>query len=409
MSILQSSITKVEDGSIVTPKGFKAIGSHAGIKQNQQLDLGLIYCEVPAHAAAVFTLNKVQAAPILVSKDSLAKDGKLQAVIVNSGNANACTGEQGLQAAYRMRDTVADHFNLKKHHVAVASTGVIGERLPIELIETAIPKLKPTADEEHAKTFSQSILTTDTVTKTTCYQAEIDGQIVTVAGSAKGSGMIQPNMATMLGFITTDAHVDSKSLQLALSEVTQKTFNCITVDGDTSTNDTVFVMASGLSKTENLTPAHEQWDVFIKMLQQVCEDLAKMIARDGEGATKLIQVDVTGAVNDEQAIQVGKSIVGSSLVKTAIFGRDMNWGRIIAAAGYSGADINPNTIDLAVGPIQLLENSQPLAYEEKEALAYLDQEEIIIKVDLKQGTGQGTCWGCDLTYEYININASYRT
>lgn len=408
MSTINGNITKLDSGSLVTPAGFMVAGLHSGVKQNKN-DLGIVFCEVPANAAAVYTLNAVQAAPIKVTKESIGKEGKLQAIIANSGNANACTGDQGLKDAYDVRNAAAEYFGLAEHHVAVASTGVIGEKLPVEKIIPSISKLTPEATDHSAKQFNESILTTDTVMKSTCYQATIDGKVVTVAGSAKGSGMIQPNMATMLAFITTDANVDSASLELALKEVTDKTFNCITVDGDTSTNDTVMIMASGLAKTNSLNPNHDDWHVFVKLIQQTCEDLAKMIARDGEGATKLIQADVTGAVNDEQAIQVAKSIVGSSLVKTAIFGKDVNWGRIIAAVGYSGAEVDPDKIDMSLGPIWLLKNSQPVQYDEEEAIAYLDKDTITIVVDLNNGPGKGTCWGCDLTYDYVRINASYRT
>lgn len=408
MTAQKEAITKIDDGSIITPAGFKVAGIHSGVKYKRN-DLGMIYSEVPANAAAVYTLNAIQAAPIQVTKESIAEEGKLQAIIVNSGNANACTGEQGLKDAYDVRHIVAEHFGLAEHYVAVASTGVIGERLPVDQIIPSIKKLTPDTTDDSAMQFNESILTTDTVSKTTCYQAIIDGKTVTVAGSAKGSGMIQPNMATMLAFITTDANVDATSLNLALKEVTDKTFNCITVDGDTSTNDTVMVMASGMAENNGLHPEHDEWPVFVKLIQQTCEDLAKMIARDGEGATKLIQVDVTGAVDHQQAIKVAKSIVGSSLVKTAIFGKDVNWGRIIVAAGYSGAEINPETIDMSIGPILLLKNSQPVTYVEEEAVAYLNKDTIKIVVDLNNGTGTGTCWGCDLTYDYVRINASYKT
>ena len=408
MNTMNNQIKKIEEGSIITPAGFQVAGLHAGMKRKRN-DLGLIYCEKPANAAAVYTLNQIQAAPLQVTKDSIGKEGKIQAVIVNSGNANACTGRQGEQDALEMRDVTANKFDLPNHYVAVASTGVIGVEMPMDKIIPQIENLSPEATEESAAQFNESILTTDLVTKSTCYQTTINGKTITMAGSAKGSGMIEPNMATMLAFVTTDAVIESEMLELALKEVTNQTFNCITVDGDTSTNDTALVLASGLAKNESLTPEHEDWNVFKTLLRQTCEDLAKEIARDGEGATKLIEVEIVGAVDDNQAIKAAKSVVGSSLVKTAVFGADANWGRIISAIGNSGTEINPQTIDMSIGDIQLLKNSEPLQFSEEDATAYLENKDISIKVDLNVGNGTGKAWGCDLTYDYVRINASYRT
>lgn len=406
--IENSKINKVENGSVVTPQGFKATGLHAGIKRKRK-DLGIIVCDTPASAAAVYTLNVIQAAPIKVTKESIAKEGKIQAVIVNSGNANACTGEQGEKDAYTMRRVAADKFSLPEHYVAVASTGIIGLEMPMDKIISGIEKLKPESTSESAQKFQEAILTTDVVTKSTCYETVIDGKKVTMGGAAKGSGMINPNMATMLAFITTDANIEPDMLQLALKEVTDKTFNCITVDGDTSTNDMVLVMANGKANNETLTPSHPEWQTFVALLQKTCEDLAKMIARDGEGATKLIEVEVRGALNNEEAVQVAKSVVGSSLVKTAVYGADANWGRIIAAVGYSGATVDPEKIDASLGPIQLLKNSQPTDYSEEEATDYLQNDTVKISIDLHIGSGCGKAWGCDLTYDYVRINASYRS
>lgn len=401
------SITKT-DGSITTPKGFKAAGIHSGIK-DQSKDLGMIYSEVPASAAAVYTLNAIQAAPLYITKESIAKEGKIQGVVVNSGNANACTGAKGLADAKEMRTAAAALLSVPEHLVAVASTGVIGQELPLEKVISGIQKLSPDASEAAASQFSEAILTTDTFAKTVCYEAEIDGKTITFAGTAKGSGMIKPNMATMLGFLTTDAAIEPDSLQKALNASIDKTFNCITVDGDTSTNDMVLVLANGMADNEPLSEAHADWPVFIELIRTVCEDLAKMIARDGEGATKLIEVSVAGAKNDQEAIQVAKSVVGSSLVKTAVYGADANWGRIIAAIGYSGTAINPETIDTAIGPIQMLKDSQPVPFSEEEATSYLKNDTVHISIDLKAGDGKGKAWGCDLTYDYVRINASYRS
>src|SRR5690625_2309766 len=397
MLTMKSKLTKVDQGTIVTPAGFQATGIHSGVKKKRK-DLGLIYCETPANVAAVYTTNIIQAAPLNVTKESIAKEGKIQAVIVNSGNANACTGEQGEKDAREMRYVTAEKFGLPEHYVAVASTGIIGLHMPMEKVIPHIKQLAPDATNESAQKFNEAILTTDTVTKSTCYETTINGKKVTMSGSAKGSGIIAPNMATMLAFVTTDVAIESSALDLALKEVTNQTFNCITVDGDTSTNDNVIVMASGLANNDPLTPEHRDWELFIELLRQTCEDLAKMIAKDGEGATKLIEVEVNGAANSTEAVQVAKSVVGSSLVKTAVYGSDANWGRMIAAIGYSGAEVNAHTIDLSLGSIQLLKNSEPLHFSEEEATAYLNHDDIKIMIHLNIGEGNGKAWGCDLTY-----------
>ena len=351
-------IKKIEDGNIITPLGFSVAGVHTKVKRKRN-DLGVIYCDVPAESAAVYTLNQVIAAPLTVTKESMAYDGKLQAVIVNSGNANACNGKQGLIDAQTMRSEVAKIFSINDFYVAVASTGVIGEKMPMKKIIPGIKQLSVAKSKEAANNFNEAILTTDTCEKSTCYVAMIDGVKVTMAGSAKGSGMIAPNMATMLGFITTDVDISNKYLQVALSEVTNQTFNRITVDGDTSTNDMVIAMASGLAKNDSLTPAHSDWGTFIQLLTKVSEDLSMMIARDGEGATKLIEVSVKGAYSDDEAGKVAKAIVGSSLVKTMVYGSDPNWGRVMMAIGKSGVTIDPEKIDVTLGSYRLLEESEP--------------------------------------------------
>ncbi|AXM88281.1 bifunctional ornithine acetyltransferase/N-acetylglutamate synthase [Anoxybacillus ayderensis] len=408
MKLIEEKVKYVADGTIVTPKGFQAAGVHAGLRYTKK-DLGVIVCDVPASCAAVYTQNVFQAAPLQVTKQSIAVEQKLQAVIVNSAYANACTGEQGLKDAYEMRKLCVEVFGLPEHLVAVASTGVIGECLPMENIRAGIPKLKPTAQLDGAVDFQTAILTTDLVMKKTCYETVIDGQVVTVAGAAKGSGMIHPNMATMLAFITTDANVPSDVLQDALRSITNVSFNQITVDGETSTNDMVIVMASGLAGNEPLSPQHPDWANFYEALRQTCEHLAKQIARDGEGATKLIEARVKGARTDEEAKWAAKHIVGSNLVKTAVYGADANWGRIIGAVGHSGAWINPDCVDVWIGSIQMLKQSQPVPFSEEEAKAALMEDVVVITVDLHVGNGEGVAWGCDLTYDYIKINASYRT
>lgn len=402
------NVREIATGNIVTPAGFKVTGLYSGVKRKRN-DLGAIFCEKPANVAAVYTLNKVQAVPIKVTKESIAEAGKIQAVIVNSGNANACTGVEGEKDAYAMRALTAEKFNIPEHYVAVASTGIIGLAMPMDKISAHIPKLEVGNSEEDAAAFGQSILTTDTFQKSTCFQAEINGKTVTMAGAAKGSGMIEPNMGTMLSFITTDAVIESDMLQIALKEVVDQTFNCVTVDGDTSTNDMVIVMASELADNDTLTPGHPEWNVFIELLRSTSEVLAKQIAKDGEGATKLIEVTVVGAKSNADANKVAKSIVGSSLVKTAVFGTDANWGRIIAAIGYSGVDMDPDKIDTSLGHIALLVKSQPAGYSEEEATDYLKNDTVKINVNLNIGNGRGQAWGCDLTYDYVRINASYRS
>lgn len=402
------SMKRISSKNIVSPKGFKAVGIHCGLKHKKN-DLALLVSEVPASVAGVFTTNAIQAAPLSVTKKVVYDTQKMQAVIINSGNANACTGAQGLENAMIMQEKTADHLGLDKNLVGVASTGIIGEQINMEPLLSGIKQLKPIDTLEGSIQFSQAILTTDTVTKNTAYETVIDGREVTVAGVAKGSGMIEPNMATMLGFITTDAKIEPVHLQQALTDVTDVTFNSITVDGDTSTNDMVLVMANGLADNNTLTPDHPDWQEFVNALHAVSQDLAKMIAKDGEGATKLIETKVTGALSDEEARKIAKSVVGSPLVKTAVFGCDANWGRIIAAVGYSGAAINPNEINIYIGDTMVVANGTPVPFSEEDLLVYLKQHEVKFLVELNQGAGQGTAWGCDLTYDYVQINATYRT
>ncbi|XEC95391.1 bifunctional ornithine acetyltransferase/N-acetylglutamate synthase [Paenibacillus tarimensis] len=406
-----SAYTIVPDGSITTPKGFKAGGLHCGLKKTTRHDLGAIVCEVPASAAGVYTTNKIQAAPIKVTQESIGAEGLLRAVIVNSGNANACTGKQGEADAYQMRNSFAEALGLPAHQVAVASTGVIGELLRMDRVLDGISALpeRLSSTDEAADDFCQAILTTDLVRKTVCVTVRIDGQTVHVAGAAKGSGMIHPNMATMLGFVTTDAKIASGTLAKLLRQSTDLTFNMITVDGDTSTNDMLVAMASGLADNRELTEAHPDFAAFAEALQYVCEVLAKAIARDGEGATKLVEVRVQGAVSDESARAIAKTVIGSSLVKSAVFGADANWGRIIAAVGRAGEPVNPDTVDIRIGDLLTLEQSRPVPFDEEAALEYLKGDTVVMFVDLHLGSGKAVAWGCDLTYDYVRINAAYRT
>ncbi|UAL53294.1 MULTISPECIES: bifunctional ornithine acetyltransferase/N-acetylglutamate synthase [Metabacillus] len=399
-------LRKIDEGSVTSPAGFTADGVHTGLRYAKK-DLGVLISEVPASCAAVYTQSHFQAAPLKITQESIEMDHKLQALIVNSAIANACTGEQGLKDAYEMRALCANSFALKEEHVAVASTGVIGEYLKMDCIRNGVDDISPSKDGSPA--FQEAILTTDTVTKKTCYEMTIDGRKVTIGGCAKGSGMIHPNMATMLAFVTTDASIESSVLQQALSELTDVSFNQITVDGETSTNDMVLVMANGLANNEPLTPQHDDWVTFKQGLKLVCEDLAKSIARDGEGATKLIEVTVEGAANDAEARITAKKVVGSSLVKTAVYGSDANWGRIIGAIGHSSAEVNPDKIGIFLGDQCLYHNGQPQNFSEDKAKEVLDKNTVNIHIDLRIGNGEGKAWGCDLTYDYVKINASYRT
>lgn len=401
----------VEEGSITTPQGFRAAGLYCGLKKSERNDLGAIVCDVPAAAAGVYTLNVFQAAPLKVTKASIGAEGKLQALVVNSGNANACTGQKGEDDAYSMRSAAAKAFGIDEHYIGVASTGVIGELLPMHKIYSGIARLPEQLDagERGSEEFCQAILTTDLVKKMICVSVEINGRTVHIAGAAKGSGMIHPNMATMLGFITTDAVIDHPGLQNLLNQATDASFNMITVDGDTSTNDMVVAMASGLAANELLHPEHKDWAAYAAAFQHVADYLAKAIARDGEGATKLVEVTVTGATTRDAARAIVKTVIGSSLVKTAIFGADANWGRIIAAVGRAGQPVNPDTVDIRIGDIPVMNQSRPVPFDEDRAAEYLKEDTIRIVIDLNMADGQATGWGCDLTYEYVRINAAYRT
>ncbi|KIL22276.1 bifunctional ornithine acetyltransferase/N-acetylglutamate synthase [Bacillus safensis] len=401
----EKSIVKI-DGDVSSPKGFEAKGIHIGLRYSKK-DLGLIVSEVPAASAAVYTQSHFQAAPLKVTQQSLKKTGQLKGVIVNSAIANACTGEQGLKDAYDMQAACADMLGVAPDYIAVSSTGVIGECLEMDKIKKGIADLKEAkAEKGH---FEEAILTTDTVIKNTAYTLTIDEKEIIISGAAKGSGMIHPNMATMLGFVTTDANVEQEALQQALRDITDVTFNQITVDGETSTNDMVLVMANGMAENDVLNEEHPEWLLFKEGLKLACEDLAKEIARDGEGATKLIEAKVAGAKNNLEAGIIAKKIVGSSLVKTAVYGTDANWGRIVGAIGHSAASVTPEEVEVYLGGQCLFKRNEPQPFSEEEAKAYLEQDEITIFIQMSEGNGEAAAWGCDLTYDYVKINASYRT
>lgn len=399
------------EGGVTAAKGFAAAGVHCGIKKSKP-DLALVYSRTKAAAAGVFTQNKVKAAPVIVSQEHLVS-GYAQAVVANSGNANACTGDQGLAHARLMAELAGKALDLDPSDVVVASTGVIGVPLPMEKITGGIGKAAAALSETGGGEAAQAIMTTDTVRKEVTVQTEIAGVPIIVGGMAKGSGMIHPNMATMLCFITTDAAIAPDLLKKALSECTDDSFHRITVDGDTSTNDMVVVLANG--EAGNAPILYEDVDFlqFKEALGQVCTELAKMIVRDGEGATKFIEVQVVNAPDAQQAQEMATSIACSNLFKTAMFGEDANWGRIIMAAGNSGIDFDPAKVDIylesASGKEQTTSNGCGLPFDEAKAALILKEKDIKVIVDLKQGDAHGLAWTCDFSCEYVRINADYRS
>lgn len=402
------------EGGIATPKGFKATGKHIGIKKKKK-DLCLIYSEMPANVAAAFTKNIVQAAPVLWCKKIVESKNKVRGIVINSGNANACTGNLGYQHTEIMAKTFADCLNIKPEEVLVSSTGVIGLPLPIETITKGIQEnyKELNNDIKASKAAAKAILTTDTFQKEIAVELEIDNKTVTIAGIAKGSGMIHPNMATMLAFITTDLNISQELLDKALKEIINDTYNMISVDGDTSTNDMVAVMANAEAKNTEITKEDEDYKKFYHALHYVNAYLAQQIIRDGEGATKFLEVKINGASSKTTAQMLGKSIISSNLVKTAFFGNDANWGRILAAMGYSGAEFNPDGVTIqfssSKGLIDLMQTGKPIIFDEAKALEILKEKDIQILINLADGNHSAKAWGCDLSYEYVKINGEYRT
>jgi glutamate N-acetyltransferase/amino-acid N-acetyltransferase len=405
--------TEIMQEGIVLPLGFKVWGIHCGIKKLKK-DLGLIYSEKKANASAVFTTNKVKAAPVILSMENI-KDNEIQAVIVNSGNANACTGVKGYSDAISMAEKTAQILNLKSEDVFVSSTGVIGVPLPIEKILNGIESFEKNIDltNDDLLSFAQAIMTTDTFPKINSTQVVIGGKKITLTGVAKGSGMIHPNMATMLSFIMTDANISKSALNKALKHSVDNSFNLITVDGDTSTNDTVLILANKQAKNEEITEDSSEYNLFQKALYEVVENLAKKIVMDGEGATKFFEVQVKNAKTKEDAKLISRSIAKSNLVKTAIHGEDANWGRVLAAAGYSGGNFDPDKVDVwfqsSAGKIQLCQDGHFIDFNEVKAKEILGKKELKIIVDLKDGEESAISWGCDLSYKYVEINGGYRT
>lgn len=398
-------------GGVCAAKGFSASGVHCGIRKNKsKKDLALIYSEAPAKAAAVYTTNLVKGAPIAVTKNHIA-DGKAQAVICNSGNANTCNAN-GIEIAQQTCKLLADELGISENDIVVASTGVIGQPLDIAPIAQGIPSLCASLGNFSADA-AEGIMTTDTKLKEIAVSFEIGGKECKIGGIAKGSGMIHPNMATMLVFITTDCAISSEMLQKALSGDVAETFNMISVDGDTSTNDMVTVLANGMAGNSEITAPGEAFNTFMKALNTVTVWLCRRIAADGEGATKLLECVVSGASDKNTAKTVAKSIICSSLTKAAMFGADANWGRVLCAIGYSGADVDINKVDVAfsseAGKIEVCKNGCGVDFSEEKAKEILLKDEINILVELNSGSENSTAWGCDLTYDYVKINGDYRT
>ncbi len=403
------------EGGVTAAKGFEAAGVAAEIKYKGRTDMAIVYSQAPCKAAGTFTTNVAKAAPVKWDQKVVKESEYAQVVIVNSGIANACTGAEGYGYCKDTADKAAEVFGIPAEAVLLGSTGVIGKQLPIDRICAGVEKLAAAkADSIEAGTAAaKAIMTTDTCEKELAVEIEIGGKTVTIGGMAKGSGMIHPNMCTMLSFITTDAAITKEALQKALSEDVDDTYNMISVDGDTSTNDTVLVLANGLAENEEITVGTEDYKKFAEALHVINEYLAKKIAGDGEGATALFEVNIVGAETKEQAVLLSKAIACSNLTKTAIAGHDANWGRIICAMGYSGAQFDPEKVDLffesSAGKIQIAENGVALDFSEAKATEILSQPVVVATADVKMGDAKATAWGCDLTHGYIEINADYRS
>lgn len=397
------------DGWVTTPQGFLAAGVKAGIKASGNHDVAVIYSTVPAATGAVFTQNKMCAAPVLVSRKVAAKP-YAQAIVVNSGCANACTGEQGLKDAEAMQARAAELLGVQNEAVYVCSTGVIGHFMPMDKLKTGIETAVDAMDETGGESCAMAIQTTDTFIKHAAYEFEIGGKTAKIAGIAKGAGMIHPNMATMLTFLTTDAAIAPDVLKRAVKAAADKSFNMVVVDGDTSTNDSMIVLANGLAENEIiLSEEHPDYPVFFEALLACAQDLAKMIARDGEGATKFLEVNVTGAATWAEAKTAAMAIAKSPLVKTAFFGKDPNWGRIVCAAGYSGAQMEPDKVNLEIGGVRLVENGMNCNVPLESLKDIMEQHDISMKIDLGAGSEEATVWTCDFSYEYVKINGEYHT
>ena len=394
---------------VTSPKGFYASGIHCGIKKVKK-DLALVYSSEPARVAGIFTKNKVPAAPVLITQQQLERTAAVRAVLVNSGNANACTGERGLNDAWAMVKSAAFHLGVSEREVLVSSTGVIGQYLPMDAIRSGIGEAMAMLDEAGHTAAAEAIMTTDKFSKELAVRVNIDGVDVTIGGMAKGSGMIAPNMATMLAFITTDAAITTDLLKYTLKHAADRSFNRISVDGDTSTNDMVLALANGLARNAELSSIDDPAYVrFYHAFEYLLTRLSKMIVTDGEGATKFIEICVTAAATEEVAVQAAKAIANSNLVKTAINGEDANWGRILTAVGYSGIEFDPEQVEIFFDDVPILQQKYRIDFSEADAKVVLQQKEIKIIVNLNQGSASASFWTCDLSKDYVAINANYRT
>ena len=397
----------IENGSVTSTIGFKAAGIFCGSKRKKK-DLALIYSDKPCAAAGTYTLNKVKAAPLLITKDAVEKSDFVNAVLVNSGNANACTGDEGFIDAYTMQKQCAEKLGISSNKVLIASTGVIGQKLPVEKIITGLDEIIPQLSCTGGYDAAEAIMTTDTKIKSYAVKINSAGGSITIGGICKGSGMIMPNMATMLAFISTDAEIEKTLLQELLSGAVKISFNKISVDGETSTNDMALLLANGASNIK-IEKGTEEYFSFKEALEDICREMAKAIVSDGEGATKLVTINVKNAPTQADADLIGKSIANSSLVKTAIYGADANWGRILSAAGQSGADFDPAKVLISFDDLPILMPDYKLALDEEKASAILSKDSFVINIDLNYGSEGSTWWTCDLTEEYVKINADYRT
>ena len=402
-------------GGVTAPQGFEAAAAAAKIKYENRTDMALVYSQVPCQAAGTFTSNVVKAAPVKWDQKIVEESPYAQAVIINAGIANACTGGEGMEYCRETAREAARAFSIPESAVLVASTGVIGMQLPMERIKKGIHLLQANqgADTAHGTEASKAIMTTDTVNKEIAVEFELGGKIVRMGGMCKGSGMIHPNMCTMLGFVTTDACISREMLQKAVKADVKDTFNMISVDGDTSTNDTLLVLANGMAGNPEIAGEGPDYEAFAQALRFVNTYLAKKMAGDGEGATALLEVAVEGCESREQAVLLAKSVVTSSLVKTAVYGHDANWGRILCAMGYSGVQFDPERVDLTLrsgaGTLKIVENGVSTGYSEELATKILSEPEVTILADVKMGEAKATAWGCDLTYDYVKINGDYRS
>ena len=405
----------VTEGGVTAAQGFQAAGIAAGIKKGGTKDMAMVYSEKPCVCAGTFTTNVVKAAPVKWDQKIVEESDYVQAVVCNSGIANACTGQEGYSYCQETAKAAGKALGISAEEVLVASTGVIGQQLPMAVLKEGVKKLAPMllGTQEAGTLAAEAIMTTDTVKKEVAVEMELSGKKVTIGGMCKGSGMIHPNMCTMLSFVTTDVDIDKNLLKEALRESVQDSYNMISVDGDTSTNDTVLVLANAMAGNPKITEKNQDYEIFKKGLDYVNKTLAQKIAGDGEGATALFEVKITGAQTKEQAVTLSKSVITSNLTKAAIFGHDANWGRILCAMGYSGAQFDPEKVDLVfesrAGRIQIMKDGIGTDYSEEEATKILSEDKVTVIADIKMGEETATAWGCDLTYDYVKINADYRS